>query len=129
MTKKRILIFVGCVGLLWLLTLGIHPSRFVHAYCKGHEQYGQPEVYVFMRPLEYTCGVPFIFAIHNDALPYPLEIAVTVDDRTKGDGVLIESLNVTFPDGDTNQVIRPESPRGGPFGEYTPLSLTRTPEV
>jgi hypothetical protein len=121
MRRKFVIIALAGVGLLWLLTLGLHPCWFVRAYCKGHDQYQQPEVYVVMDPSTCDWGLNFIFGGQFDVLPYPLEIAVTIDDRVEGDGVVIESLEVTFPDGEFHQVIRPEWPRGGPFGEDTAL--------
>jgi hypothetical protein len=128
MTRKRLLLLVACLVVGWLLTLGLHSSRYVRAYCQGHEQYGQPEVYVFfMEPVHDTCGIPLLCTHYEDALPYPLEIAVTVDDRIPGDGVVIESLEVTFADGQTASVVAPDYPRGGPFGTFEPVPSERVP--
>ena len=127
MKRKRLLLILAGLALAWLATLGVHSSQFVRAYCHGHERYGQPEVYVFMDPIHATSGVALLHTRHEDVLPYPLEIAVTVDDRTAGDGVVIESLTVVFADGERASVIAPARPRGGPFAPYEPLTSDQKP--
>lgn len=127
MTRKRLILIFACLAVAWLLTLGLHSARYVRAYCHGHEEYGQPEVYVWMEPVHHTCGIPLVYTHYEDALPYPLEIAVTVDDRVPGDGVVIESVEVVFADGQTAGVITPEYPRGGPFGKFEPVPSDRVP--
>lgn len=127
MKKKRIVIGLSIVGLMWILTLGLHCSHFVRAYCQGHEAYDQPEVYVFMDPVYDTVGIPWVYTQHRDVLPYPLEIAVTIDDRVPGEGAVIESVEIQHDDGETVMIVRPEYPRGGPFGVFDPVESDKTP--
>ena len=125
--KRLLLIGIACFGLIWVLTLGLHSSDYVRAYCHGHEKCQQPEVYVFMEPVHDEYGVPLLHTHYEDVLPYPLEIAVTVDDRIPGDGVVIESLTVVFVDGERAEIIKPDYPRGGPFGRFNPVPSDQVP--
>ena len=117
-TRKRQFIILSIIAILaWILTLGVHSMKIVSAYSQGHEQYDQPEVYVFMESGYYSTGIPFLYTHSSDALPYTLDVAVTVDDKFGGDGVVIDSFVVLFRDGSSAELVRKESPRGGPFGE------------
>jgi hypothetical protein len=71
MTKKRALIVLACIGVGYGLTLGIHFSRHVRAYCESNSPQGQPEIYVLMDPVYCTWGFrpsvpafPTPFCIH-----------------------------------------------------------------
>jgi hypothetical protein len=128
--KKRIVILawvVGVVGLVWVLTLGLHYCRYVRAYCEGHEAYGQPEVYVIMEPANCTFGIPWVHTQHRDVLPYPLKVLVTVDDRVPGQGAVIESMEVEYADGEKYPVIPPDCARGGPFAVFEPVASDQVP--
>ena len=127
MKKKRIVIGLSMVGLMWILTLGLHCSRHVRAYCQGHDTYDQPEVYVFMDPVYDVVGIPWVCTQHRDVLPYPLEIAVTVDDRVPGEGAVIESMEIQFDNGETGTIVRPDYPRGGPLGAFEPVESDKKP--
>jgi hypothetical protein len=127
MAKKRLLVIFACLGLLYGLTLGIHFSRFVRAYCKSDGPNSQPEIYVTMQPVYASTGIPWLLSNFSDQTPYPLDVMVKVDDRVEGEGAVIELLEAVFADGTTNSVISPDSPRGGPFAEYTPVPSDRVP--
>ena len=130
MTKKRtriIVVSIACIAVTYLVTLGIHFSRYVRAYCKSDTPNAQPEVYVLMDPVYYTVGIPGVCTSFSDALPYPLDILVMVDDRVEGDGAVIESFEAVFADGTTNKVVYPDAPRGDLFAEYTPVASQLVP--
>jgi hypothetical protein len=118
---KRVLVVVGLCLIAWVFTLGIHTSDYVRAYCQTDEPRQSPDVYVFMEPIHYSRGIPWVWSHFEDALPYPLEIAVTVDDRVPGEGVVIESLEAKFDNGQSVPVVKPDYPRGGPFGKFEPF--------
>jgi len=80
-----------------------------------------------MEPVYSTTGIPWVFTWSKDALPYSLRIAVTTDDRLAGDGVVIESLQVEYEDGETYPAIVPDCARGGPFREFEPVPSDRVP--
>jgi hypothetical protein len=124
---KRILVVIGVCVIAWLLTLGIHSSDYVRAYCQFDDPKQTPDVYVFMEPIHYSRGIPWLWSHYEDALPYPLEIAVTVDDRVSGDGVVIEKLEVRFESGQSVPVVTPDYPRGGPFGKFDPVESDKVP--
>ncbi|NQT85505.1 hypothetical protein HQ560_01995 [bacterium] len=80
-----------------------------------------------MDPLYSTAGIPWVYTHHQDVLPYSLGILVTVDDRVPGQGVVIESLEVEYEDGETYVAIRPDCARGGPFRVFERLPSDRVP--
>jgi hypothetical protein len=124
---RRVFLILGILALGWVLTLGIHTSNYVRAYCEFDDPKQPPHVYVFMEPIHYSRGISWLWSHYEDALPYPLEIAVTVDDRVPGDGVVIESLKVKFDNEKSATIITPDYPRGGPFGKFDPVESDKIP--
>jgi hypothetical protein len=119
---------IACIAVAWILTLGVTLWDSVYAYSEFDNKDNSIAVHVSMNPVTYTCGIPWLYAHYQDALSYPLEITVKVDDRTPGEFVVIESLEAKFDDGGIAVVITPEYPRGGPLAKYEPFEPDKVPD-
>lgn len=123
MKKPTLIMFLGglaLAGLLWVLTLGLHCTSEVQAYCRGQEAYGPPEIHVLLQPHSIKYGIPLVYTEQCEVLPYSLTLSVTVDDRIAGEAVVIESMAINYTEGTQALLIRPDHPQSGSFGTGEP---------